>query len=1088
MLRIKSNSIQHLLDTAQVASVVESYVKKLEKKGTNLFCKSPFSEEKTASFCVSPEKNRWYCYSTNQGGDAVQFVALKENLSFIDAVRETARICNIELEEVPLEPKQREFYDKQLLSKKIIQAAALKYQKELYKQNDAHWALPYLTEHRQFEKETLLHFGIGYAPGGHRFLSDILLEKGLFYPAAEIGLVKNKEGRNYDYFGNRIIFPIQNVRGEVIAFGGRAEPNTSKKQAKYLNSIESDLYKKRTLLYGLFQARKSIIKTDIAVLTEGYTDVMSLHQQGITNAVATCGTALTLEHLKVLEPLCDTILILRDGDLAGIKAAMRDIDLTLSKNFKVQICPLPFNSDPDTLASSEEVDNLAQWIKQNTEDAVLWKTKALLGNIEAQAALHKKKEAGELAIQEYSEQVQALTATPTPDDLAEISEKIASTLSKISNAFKRNAYIKEAAKILKVKQAELSKSVSQVLQEKKPTTPTLDLDVQLPKGASAEQYLADRFCEVGNSYYFQKSDTFAPGTNFIIRPLFHVEGLSESKRLCEIINTQNTKRLIDFDTKDLLSYTNSQVVIGNKGYFTFQPHVGAADWKLVVNKIMRDSISARELHTLGWQNKGFFAYANGVYHQKAFHPVDKFGIVKVEGLEYEDSEYTDDIKHYYSPAFSEAHKTLADEGNDPYENDRAFIYKEAPCSLEEWMKLFQRVYGKNKGNIGIAFAVSSLFRDILVSRYSFFPHLFLTGEKGAGKSKFGDSIIKLFCYKLDPFDLNSGTKVGFYRRLARLKNIPSFFEEFHDKIDLDKFQALKGAYDGRGREKGSLSNDNRTSISKIHCSLIIASQYLSSADDNSLTSRSIIEHFAKKGARTQKDIDAFNKLQNLEDQGLSSLLLDIVKHRGKMETQYHTAFADIVRTLKRDLATEEYQERMLNNYAAMLVPVKILEEVLPFPFSYAEFYRYCQDSIIATSDLIVESEGLSEFWKIIEFLYEEVRIEEGREFDIEVSPTVTYSSRKHETEEYINTERNQILYLRLNKVHQDYHKEAYSRGMDVINENTLRGYFRSKKYFIGAIKARRFNTSSSSCYAFNYTMMHELGILNIKQILERFSL
>jgi hypothetical protein len=217
-----------------------------------------------------------------------------------------------------------------------------------------------------------------------------------------------------------------------------------------------------------------------------------------------------------------------------------------------------------------------------------------------------------------------------------------------------------------------------------------------------------------------------------------------------------------------------------------------------------------------------------------------YGIIQLESGVKTESEYMEDVKHFYSPSASVMYKFTRD-GDDPYENDRYFIYKESPVAFHTWMKQMHAVYGK-KATTGIAFLIATLFRDIYLKRYQFFPHLFLTGEKGSGKSKFGESCTALFLYKQEPFDLNSGTPVAFYRRLSRIMNAPTMLEEYHDNVDDKIFQPIKGAYDGRGREMGKATGDNRTTTTKVNCSLIILSQYLSSRDDNSLTSSSHRKH------------------------------------------------------------------------------------------------------------------------------------------------------------------------------------------------------------------------------------------------------
>ena len=398
------------------------------------------------------------------------------------------------------------------------------------------------------------------------------------------------------------------------------------------------------------------------------------------------------------------------------------------------------------------------------------------------------------------------------------------------------------------------------------------------------------------------------------------------------------------------------------------------------------------------------------------------------------------------------------------------------------MQQFQKVYGKKKAQTGIAFVFASLFRDIFIKRYQLFPHLFLTGEKGSGKSKYGESLVSLFTYKQDAFDLNSGTLVAFTRRISRIMNVPTMMEEYHDGVDDKIFQVLKGAYDGRGREMGKATGDNRTTTTKVNTSLILLSQYLSARDDNSLTSRSIVENFIKPlESFTTEQIENYSKLKSWEEKGMSSLICQIVAHREFIEEQIHIKYAELSKKMKKQLEGKEYQERMLQNYLCLLVPVMILKPHFHFPFTEEEIWNQFKESILDSSDLIIESEGLAEFWRTLEFLLDQHRIKNEKEFKIEKPLMVMLQGRKGEAPtEWQNRNNISVMYLRLNAVHQLYHKEVSTReGVEVISEPTLKNYFRSKKYFIGSVKSHRFDDTSTSAYLFDYSMMYEMGILNL---------
>lgn len=1030
---------------------------------------SPFNpNDRTPSFKVSPAKNNFVCYSTQHKGDGIKFVMLKEACTFFEAVEKIGSICGLSLErEEETEEVKKKRSEKEDLFR-LMEWASKKYQMQLNKMPADHWTKQMIAG-REMCEETLVRFGIGYAPEEWKFLTNPIIETAKFEAGKTAGLVNVKEGNSYDFFKNRLIFPIEDVNGHVIGFGGRCADDDPAKEngRKYINSKESIIYSKSRSLYGIYQAKNSIAKSKTAMLVEGYTDVTAMHQVGCDNTVGTGGTALSDEQCKLLKRFAAHVIICRDNDgfdengnlKAGLKAAMKDVDILLVHGFKVSVVVFPEGEDPDSFSRKHE--NISEYISENVTDAVDWKTTILKNQ-----------------------------ASNDPDKISESVNEVAKMLFNIKDDVKRGLYLKNCSKtlkqplkILKEKVEDFTSVALEKVKEGK-NVGTSSEDLGLPPGADFEEFQKHGYCTIGNSCWFQnRSGHFSKGTNYRLTPLFHVYGKTDNKRLCEIVNEKNAKKLIDFDSSDFVARNKYDEKLIKEGEFYNQPSFQSREFLLLRNRILSDFIMAYELKTLGWQKEGFFAYANCVYFNGIIKNVNAYGIVQVETEGIEASEYFEDIKHYYSPAFSEIYKHSRDD-DDPYENDRYLEFKQSPVAIHTWMKQLHKVYGK-KAVTGIAFIVASMFRDIYIKRYQFFPHLFLTGEKGSGKSKFGESLVALFTYKQEPFDLNSGTPVAFYRRLSRNMNIPTMLEEFHDNVEDRIFQSLKGAYDGRGREMGKASGDNRTTTTKVNSSLIILSQYLSSRDDNSLTSRSIIEHFIKpQESFTNEQLEEYSRLKSWEEEGLSSMLIEVLQYRKDIEHDLHTTYAELNKKLKKELSGIEYQERMLQNYVALMAPVKLLYGRIQFPFAFEDMYKQFKEAIIDSSDLIIESEGLAEFWRTLEYLLDRqpfTLLKNGFHFIIDTFPTLSLQSRKGEKDTtWENTSRKKVLLLRLNAVHQLYHKEVSTReGVDVIGENTLRNYFKSKKYFIGAVKSHRFEDTSTSAYVFDYEMMENGGILNL---------
>ncbi|PIF33018.1 DNA primase catalytic core [Flavobacterium sp. 9] len=1048
---------------ADIVQIIGHYCD-LKRAGSKWTCESPFNFSKDCFF-VTPSLNMFKCFSTGHGGDGIKFVQIYKNVSFGEAIKIIADICGIVVEEEQLseEAERKRSYKQELYD--IQSVACLKYEMQLRNVADDHWVKKMLID-RDINEKTVEKFRIGYAPKDFKFVTAPLIEKGKLEQAISVGISVSKEGNSYDFFRDRLLFPIRDIRGNVLGFGGRKANDVE--GPKYINTKETDIYNKSQVLYGLYENREFIAKARTAFLVEGYTDVTGLSQNGCELAAATGGTALTPEQAKLIHRFADHVIILRDNDglddkgndQKGTLAALRDINILLAEGLKVSIVILPEKEDPDSYA--RKTKHVEKMLLGNAEDAVNWKAIKL-----------KNKAAND------------------PNELSHAVAEIASMLSVIKDDIKRNAYQKQCAKIIRQPEKVIKEKIESFFkvaeikasQSEKPETESVE-KLGLPKTGDYKQYLEKGFVIHENNVFFRGKDSFYKGSNFRITPLFHVYGKQENKRLCEVISENGTKRLIDFDTADFTQMAKFELKLLDEGNFTFTSQVTANQFKLLRNDILGRFITAHELKTLGWQHAGFFAYANLIYHDGITKEPNDYGIVQLETGVKMESDYIEDIKHFYSPSASVMYKHSR-EGDDPYENDRYLVYMQSPVAFHTWMKQLHTVYGK-KAITGIACAFFTLFRDLFVKTFQVSPILFLAGEKGSGKTKFAESLAAMFCYKQPAFDLNAGTISAFSRRISRTTNTMAVLEEFSDlTTDVKIKQSIKGSYDNRGREIGQNTGDNKTKVTKVNCFLIILSQYLSSWDDNSITSRSIIEHVIKPQENfTDQEVADYNLLQSWEEEGLTSFILEIVKYRPEIEASYRQVYSDIIKQLKKELRGTEYQERMLQNYTVLLTPIKILFDKFIFPFTYQQIHDQFKEAIVDSSDLIVESEGLAEFWKTLEYLRDRSPfplLKENYHFMIDVPTTLKLQGRKDEkAESWQNKDRVQVMYLRLNAVHQLYHKEVSTReGVDVIHENTLRNYFKSKKYFIGAVKSHRFDDTSTSAYIFNYSMMHENGILNL---------
>lgn len=1062
---ITRESIERVLEVDLIEILQKYNLQDFQKAGANYRCFSPFTPEKSPSFMASQSKQVWKCFSTGKGGNGpVSFVMQKEQIPWIEAIEKVASLANIILQREALTEEQQEIQTRIDKQRNILQAAAERYKKNLAELEEGHWS-KVLLQGRGYHDLTLEQFMIGYSLPNSNEITGPLKDKGRLDHGIKVGLVKEGEGgRTYDLFNDRIMFPIQDDRGRVISFGARTsnEAVKEKKKPKYLNGPETSHYNKSHVLYGYYQSRAAIIKHNMAYLGEGYTDVIGFHDKDVQNIVATCGTALSVENLKKLKKICSHLVLVRDGDKAGLEATYRDIDLALTHAFKVSVIEMPEGEDPDSI-SKREGENLQEWLTSNTQDALYWKSAKL------------RREAGD------------------PDQKSAAVTSIAESLFKIKDTIKRKEYARECSKRLKISGKDISDRIDELANELKAKIRQDKrvyeskkhelMTVGFPEDADVEQYERDGYVISPDEmciYFGSMYEGFYKGTNFIINPLFVIRSAKgEGKRLIEFANKMGEVTVFALNNKEISNFGQFKERIVDGFNFTFEGRVNNLHFTQFKNRLLYNFKTAHELYTLGQQPEGFYAFANGVVYNNEFFKVDEYGIVDVV-IEAEEEGKAPVIKEtFYSPAFSKINANVRAD-NDAFEGVREFAYKESDINFNQWMDIMYKVYG-DKAMVGIAFAISAVFRDVIVSQFNFFPHLFLTGQRQSGKTTFAESITNIFTPKKKGFDLNTGTMVGFFRMVSRIRNIVAALEEFTDQIHEIKFQTLKAAYDNRARETGAISGgDKGTTQTKVEAALIILSQYLSTRDGNSLTSRSVTMPF-QETTYTPEQKMLWAKLKEMERKGMTSMLLELLKYRKEIEAN----LSPVIEELNRDLIKSikgDYMERVLNNFVAIMAPLKILNQKFVLPFSWPEFYKYCQEMIVSSSDTINETDGTAKFWHTLEFLVDQKRIQQGIEFIIDPKASFKYYISRTEQKEHVNAAGDDILFLRLGKVHQDYVVETSRRkNEDPIGEATLRGYFQSKSYYIGAIKAMHFETGSASCYAFNYTMMEKMGIVNLKR-------
>ncbi|MFN5653261.1 MAG: DNA primase [Flavobacteriia bacterium] len=380
MSKIPPHIVDQILQTARIEEVIGEFVQ-LKRAGSNLKGLSPFTDEKTPSFVVSPAKQIFKCFSTGKGGNAASFLMEKEHFSYPEALRWLAKRYNIEV------PEEREATAEELAALNERESFLIinEFAKNtfadmlLHSQEGKAIGLSYFEE-RGFSRATIKKFHLGYCLNTGSAFTDLALEKGYKKDYLEaIGLTKSKDERTFDFFKGRVMFPIHSVSGRVLGFGGRTLLS-DKKVAKYFNSPESVIYNKSEILYGLYFAKGDIVKYNECLLCEGYTDVISMHQAGIQNVVSSSGTSLTKEQVKLVSRYTKNLTILYDGDAAGIKASFRGIDLILEEGLNVKVVLFPDGEDPDSFSKSRSSAELSAYLAANKQDFISFKASILLAD------------------------------------------------------------------------------------------------------------------------------------------------------------------------------------------------------------------------------------------------------------------------------------------------------------------------------------------------------------------------------------------------------------------------------------------------------------------------------------------------------------------------------------------------------------------------------------------------------------------------------------------------------------------------------------------------------------------------------------
>lgn len=1024
---ITKETIDAIKYRADIVSAANGLGLNLKKQGRLYAAVCPFHDDHDPSLKINPQTGSYNCYVCGAHGDVFDLVMKLRNCDFIEAAKELARQYGVEIRDdrKPQDPEREqrrksyeeamkvatEWFQEQLWTFKEQPASpqAEKTMSESTQKRHSEAPPPTPLDYAlgRFKEETLKTWHIGYAPESWGGLKDHLKAKGVDQETAiELGLLKrNEKGSVYDVFRGRLMFPIRDVRGKVIAFSGRDLTGAAaeKKTGKYVNSPETPLYKKSMTLMGLDVALPAIRKYDVCVLVEGNADVIHMHQIGVHNVVAACGTALTDGHIEQISRFTQNIALLYDSDTAGRNAAERSAQLITDKGLNAIILTIPddengLKQDPDTFFKST-----AQFKEfYNSYKKSYW---TLLAEMKAENC-----ENDEMYRARTMKEIASLFYKRGDSETATIVDELSKIIGKKAVW---NKTIKE------LKDGDREKEREKAYNER-----------------SAEQN--EMFTKYGfyvrdHCYWFHslKGEGMFQGSNFDLKPLFHIESTVNAKRLYEITNTYGVTKVLEFPQKDLISLSAFKLRCESMGNFLFDG--GETGLAKIKQYLYEKTESCKEITQLGWQKEGFFAWGNGIVSNGVFQPVNDYGIVRHEN------------ENYYIPAMSAFYRN----DRELFQFERIFIHNtESYTTINEWWILFSTVYGVNSV-AGLAFYVASLFRDHIFAKESFFPIYNIFGVRGSGKTAMAKSMMQLFGHHEVDISMKTTTLPALADAVARTSNAICHIDEYKNDIEYDRMEFLKGAWNSIGRSRMNMDRDKKKETTPVNCGLILTGQDMPTAD-NALFTRVIFTRFSKTGF-TEEESKMFKRLDEMEKRGLTGITNSILAKRDEFIKLYDQNRKIVEDEMSAITDKGEYEDRIWRDWAIMVNACKCILALFHIDMNY----DYALKELCGLMK-VQQSEAKSEndvaiFWRMFKVLAKRGEIEDGYDFCIKTAGKFTMEKKEIVCEGAPMT----IIGIDLEPCVSLYRQLARKEGVKTILDlKTIEYYITNSPEYLGRWKKR----------------------------------
>ena len=1065
-------NIEEIRENAPIVDLIKTYVPDLERKGSNHIGCCPFHTEKSPSFTVSKSKGIFTCFGCGESGDAVHFLMEHKSMTFPEALEEAARAANVTVQYEDIvksdEQKQKERELRELKETLYITNKLVidEYQKQLFEKFPVQHDDIVDLWGRTYKKDLLEKFQIGFAPSGNFVLKNQKKNNWDLEKLNSVGYTGHGEKGDYDYFRNRLIFPIFSSNKKIVGVSARTQKPIKtgpKKNPKYINTAENVIFKKGKHLFGLSQNRKAIVNADKANVVEGYTDVLTMTQFNFENTVGTMGTALTNDQSVLIKKYCSTIRFIYDNDEnnAGYKATIKNVTKAIEHGLKTEVIKLPNKkSDPDSFIRKEG--------SKKFEELLLTAVDGLYWLIDLD--FDKKSEA----------------------KMAASLHLAARLLSYVKDTVLRSMYIKGFTKA-KYFGASFKKDLESSIQEYtneriKPGKNYGGLDVQQEK----DNRLYGIFVKHngrGSIFMRKQNKREVPLTNFVIIPVYHINDINNPCKVITLINEYGHTKTVEIPTKLFFRKTEFQEKIGEFNNYIFEPECRPADFQRIMRKVIEEVEECFRISTLGYHPKGFYVWNNGISQlDGSFQESTQNGLV------------THDEINYILPG-----KQVKNDNDDSYDSDKSknihlelFEYKKSKVSRNEWMTLFLKVYLDN-GLLGIAFYYSLLYRDYIYNLNSYFPHLNMFGPPERGKSSMARSLSSMFGKPRAPLDLGDFTSPGFNRRAKQVANGFMWVDEFKNTLDDWKHFKLKGSYDGQGKEMAAdyKTDTNSTRNDSVKSGVGVSGEDLPTKHISLLT-RCMTLLFEYE--RTEEGDKLFQQLKEMEEPGqLSGITGEMMKYRKTIIEKYQTNFDKVRSSIISKLKTKA-SSRTINNFCIPLNVADIINSVDPFPKYKGKSYIEALTNFIAMAidrqtNYIKKQDEVGDFWQVFRYLVASKNNSEKLYHDEDIivsehNKLTIYHQDANVKEKKTFTTRKKVLFVRFDRTFPLYEKYKTSRSQTPKTLPSLQRYLEMSNAYIGYVKSKRFenNKMVRSCLAFDLDMLDNFFSLPLtKEIKDSYS-